>query len=215
MMFSRMAYTLLAGLVLIASAVPAEAAEIDLSLNLAFNDTNDLNSGGTWTIVGKADEQGIAGLSIYVDGTQMSFDLNSGYVIPDTVFEVQRSNLEFNPNVARIEFVLGDDLSDITLDVGVVGGSYPSTYVDAPDILLVGSNPDLGSFSGGVELLTGTFAPGQLPDWDTGHGGNVFIGTQAIGATVNTTVRITGVPEPASILLLACFVVPVGLLRHR
>ena len=38
--------------------------------------------------------------------------------------------------VYNLETVQGDDLSQgLTYDVGVIGGTYPSSYVDDPDLV--------------------------------------------------------------------------------
>src|SRR5688572_30812557 len=65
----RMLGWLVAVAALLAVAAPASAANVWLSLNLEFNTPGDVNSGGTWTAVAKADPQGIAGVSMYLANT--------------------------------------------------------------------------------------------------------------------------------------------------
>jgi len=172
----------------------APAAEVDLSLNLDFNNPGDFNSGGTWTIVGKADERGIAGLSMSL--TNINFN-DSGFLAP-MEFDVRR----FGPFGVVINIALGDDLRPpVPLDIGVIGGPFPSSYVDDPNLALFMGNPDLGSFTGGVALVTGSFNPGVIPAWATTEA-NVFVGSTFPGGVIraNTEVTVRNViPEPATI----------------
>lgn len=148
---------LLCALVLAGSAT---AGDLSLSLNLEFNILNDLNSGGTWTVVGKADDRGIAGLKVRFVDSSLNFNPGTGFFLFD-VFDVQVSGVFGG---IELEIVDGQDPNTgVTLDVGVIGGTFPSTYVDDPDLAIYGANPDLGSFTGGVELFTGTFDPGDIP----------------------------------------------------
>jgi len=210
--FTSVAYFLLCSLVL---STTASAAEISLSMNLDFNDPSDFNSGGDWTIVAKADERGIAGIVLELEDPTLNFDPGTGFLTP-VGFEVEFSAV-FG---LRLEILQADNLSNPTLDVGVIGGTYPSTYVDDPNLALYGTNPDLGSFSGGVELATGTFDPGDVPTWfDNGSDfsqGNLFDnGAAIIGSVVaDTTVRYL-VPEPSSVALLGLGIVVFAGGRRR
>ena len=178
------------------------AANAWFSLNLEFNDPADFGSGGTWTVVAKADERGF--LAIILQLYAVNFDPVSGFLTP-TGFEVEESL----QNGLRREIVQGDDLSQPTLDVGVIGGTYSSTYVDSPLLKILGTNPDLGSFGGGVELATGSFNPGNIPSWVT-FGRDVTMAllrtgiappNHAVTPAVFTTVRYVGIPEPSSLLI--------------
>lgn len=174
------------------AATTASAANLSLSMNLAFNAPGNVLSGGTWKIVGKADERGLAGVAMKLDN--INFDA-SGFLAP-AGFEIK----VFQDLGTVIEIVEGDDLSSKTLDVGVIGGPVPSSYVDAPGLAPVFGNPNLGSFTGGVELATGTFNAGVVPTWVSALA-NVFSsagGQPAVAANVQQTVR-TVVPEPATL----------------
>ena len=61
---------LLAALALAALLVgSATAAQTDLSLNLRYDDPNDMAAGGTWTLVAKTDEaNGVSAVSAYLGG---------------------------------------------------------------------------------------------------------------------------------------------------
>ena len=183
------------------------AGDISLSLNLEFNTIGDPNSGGTWTAVAKAEERGISAIVLSLVDSSLNFDPNTGFLTP-AGFEVESSGT-FG---LRLEILQADDLSDPTLDVGVIGGTFPSTYVDDPDLVIFGANPDLGSFTGGVELATGSFDPGDIPEWITGadeSDGNLFIdasGSVAAADNVFVTVRHV-IPEPASLALFSLAVV--------
>jgi hypothetical protein len=164
---------------------------VSLSMNLAFNTPGNALSGGTWKIVGKADERGLAGVAMRLDNINFNA---TGFLAP-AGFEIK----VFQANGTVIEIVEGDDLSSKTLDVGVIGGPFPSSYVDAPGLAPYLANPNLGSFTGGVELATGTFNSGVVPTWVSALA-NVYStagGQSAINATVQQTVR-TVIPEPAT-----------------
>ncbi len=210
---TSMVAALLCGLLLVEQA---SAANAWFSLNLEFNDPTDFGSGGTWTVVAKADERGF--LAIILQLSTVNFDPLTGFLTPPGL-EVEESL----QNGHRREIVQGDDLSQPTLDVGVIGGIYPSTYVDAPLLTELGMNPDLGSFSGGVELATGTFNPGGIPSWIT-SGGDVTTAllhsgfarpNHFINPTVFTTVRYVGIPEPSGLLLLGGGVLAFASMRRH
>jgi len=184
-------------------AAGAVVGDISLSLNLEYSVPGDPSSGGTWTAVAKADGRGIAGVVMMFENDSLNFNPGTGFLTP-VGFEVATSAV-FG---LRIEIVEGDDLTDPTLDVGVIGGTFPSTYVDDPNLVVLGANLDLGSFTGGIALATGSFDAGDLPAWfDDGNDfsdGNLFVdaAVTVLGAdNVFTTVRHI-VPEPATLALL-------------
>lgn len=177
------------------AATTASAASLSLSMNLTFNTPGNPLSGGTWKVVGKADERGLAGVTMRLDNINFNA---TGFLAP-AGFEV-REFATIPAGGTIIEIVEGDDLSSKTLDVGVIGGPVPSSYVDAPGLAPIMGNPSLGSFTGGVELATGTFNAGVVPTWVSADA-NVFstaAGQPAVAASVQQTVRAV-VPEPATL----------------
>ena len=195
---------------------PALGAKVWLSLNLEFNIPNDFDSGGQWTAVAKTDERGLAAVVLAFDATSLNFDPATGFLVPP-----EFSNRFSGIRLGQLEIVTAFDLASNpapTFDVGVIGGSFSSMYVDHPGLSTFGSNTDLGSFSGGAELATGSFNPGYLPIWSTSEiittGASVFMEGVSLPqiATVFTTVRYV-VPEPAT-MLLAGFSL-IGLTRRN
>lgn len=183
------------------------------SLNLEFNQPGDLSSGGTWTVVAKADRRGLAGVILAFDATTLNFNPATGFLTP-AVWNVEESGV-FG---LKLETVQGDDFVSPVYDVGVIGGTFPSSYVDDPDLVPLGSNPDLGSFTGGVPLVTGTFNAGDIPTWWTGPEPTTAIlftgtGTQIIDPAIHLTVRHV-IPEPTSFALLAGSLLAVVTLRR-
>jgi hypothetical protein len=196
----------------------AAADNLWLSLNLEFNDPTDFGSGGTWTVVAKADRRGIAGVVMNFVATSLNFNPVTGFLTPPE-FEIEQTSI----SGMNLETVQVDDINvgSPTYDIGVIGGTYPSTYVDDPLLTEFGANPDLGSFTGGIALLTGSFDAGDIPTWWTGAGGpadgNLYIGSgvQVVAPDVFTTVRYVGIPEPASLLLLCGSLMALTAMRRR
>jgi hypothetical protein len=197
--------------VLLASHAAADNAWF--SLNLEFNQPGDLNSGGTWTVVAKADRRGLASAILSFQASSLNFNPATGFLTP-AVWEVEQSGI-FG---LRLETVQAEDFGQFTYDIGVIGGTYPSTYVDDPNLVPLGSNPDLGSFTDGVALVTGSFSPGDIPTWWTGPDStdaNLFTGSgsQVVAPAIHLTVRHI-VPEPTSFALLAGSLLAVVTLRR-
>ncbi|MCH7752915.1 MAG: PEP-CTERM sorting domain-containing protein [Planctomycetes bacterium] len=201
------------------SADPAIASEVALSLNLVFNTSGDPSSGGVWTVVGKANLAGLAGVSLAL--SDVEFNDITGFLGPAS-FEVGES-ADFGTHQ---DIVLMDDMEDVVNDVGV----SPTAYVDDPALVPLSGEPDLGSFTGGVELATGAFLSGNIPDWfDNGNTStlsNLFTGgtislhrTSPVDevnlATTLLTVRSTNIPEPASAVLLLLAMGVASVCRHR
>lgn len=181
----------------------ASAATVWLSLNLAFNSPGDPTSGGTWTAVAKADPQGIYGVEMYI----ANVNFNGTFLSPPQFDIQQYSGPAANPNIRR--FIFLTVTQPHPLGIGVIGSSFPSTYVDPAGLIPYGANPDYGSFTGGVALATGTFNAGLAPNWTSSSGdvsvAGVFTGPSPaplIVADTLLTVRYV-IPEPAT-LGLAC-----------
>lgn len=191
----------------------ATAANVDLSLNLEFNDPFDQTSGGTWTAVAKADESGLAGIAFLVEGSNFDAAAINSAITGFNVFETQAVGIV-------IEAVTGSDLVSPQLDVGVIGGSWISNYVDPVDIAPLPGEADLGSFTGGAAIVQGTFNPGVIPalletSGTLAQGANVFdMSGDAFEATLNTTVRAV-VPEPATFALLGVSIYCLVATRRR
>ena len=205
MIRSRNLFLLAALAAMLVSQTSAQAANVWLSLNLQFNTPGNVNSGGTWTTVAKADERGLAAANMQL--ANVNFSAATGFIAPSQL-EIKMTLV----NGLRREVLVADDPSNPppTLDVGVIGGPFPSTYVDAPGLVPFGGNPNLGSFTGGVALATGTFNPGIVPQWYN-EGGNFtqangYISPNFPGGIVAANVLLTVrhvIPEPAT-LGLAC-----------
>jgi len=196
------------------AAGQASADNAWFSLNLEFNDPTDFGSGGTWTVVAKTDRRGFSGIVLEFLASSLNFNAATGFLTP---FEIEESAV-FG---LRLETVQGDDFFSVTYDLGVIGGTYPSTYVDDPNLVLFGANPDLGSFTGGVELVTGSFNAGDIPAWFAGPDVTdarlyTGVGTGVVEPDVFLTVRyVAAIPEPASLLLLSGGIIALAALRRR
>jgi hypothetical protein len=171
-----------------------QAANVWFSMNLQFNTPGNVNSGGTWTTVAKADPYGIAGVSMYLANTTFG----SFLAPPEFPVRFQSGNTTLR-NLA-----IGDDLvGPRPVGIGVIGSSFPSTYVDPVGLVPYGGNPNFGSFSGGVALATGTFVPGVVPNWasavnDSTDANILDANSTPVDANVLLTVRYV-VPEPATL----------------
>ena len=192
MIRSRNLFLLVAVAAMLVSQASAQAANVWLSLNLQFNSPGNVNSGGTWTTVAKADPQGIAGVGMNLANTTFG----SFLAPPQLDVQLQSGNTTLR-NV-----VVGDGLTPpYPLGIGVIGSSFPSTYVDPAGLVPFGGNPNYGSFTGGVALATGTFAPGVVPNWTGISDANLFTGpSPAPVADADTLLTVRWVvPEPATL----------------
>jgi hypothetical protein len=201
---------------LVAAVVPtcARATNVWFSLNLDFNDHTNFNSGGTWKVVVKADARGLAAADLRM--ANVNFNPATGFLGP-AGFEFQQALNQ----PGHIDILDGDNPGSQTIDVGVIGGPFPTSYVDPPNLVLYPGNPNLGSFSGGVELVTGSFNPGVVPAWFSAPGAmtqaNSYTGTTFPGSVVLADTHLTvryQVPEPATWLGGMC-VGMLALVRRR
>lgn len=205
---------LIAVAAMLAASATAVAASVSLSLNLTFNNPHNYSSGGTWFVVGKADERGLAAVSMHLDN--VNFNPATGFLAP-AQFDVRERSV----TGIVINIVEGWDPGNPTrpLDIGVIGSPFPSSYVDTPGLTPILGNPSLGSFTGGVALARGTFNPGVVPRWSPGkfNDANIFsnpAGLSRLQAPVLTTVRAI-IPEPATLGLGACAMFGVAAVRRR
>jgi hypothetical protein len=201
-------------------ATHAAANNAWFSLNLEFNQPGNFNSGGTWTVVAKADERGFSAIVMDFLAPTLNFNPATGFLTPPE-FEIEDSSV----TGLRLEILQADlPFGSPVYDVGVPGGTYPSSYVDDPLLTVLGSNPDLGSFTDGIALATGSFDPGDIPAWETnpneqttanlysGNGFDVVPGFPNVFLTVR---YINSVPEPMSIVLLGSGMAVLASLRRR
>lgn len=197
-------------------AAPSARADVFLSMNLSFNNPSNFNSGGTWKIVAKTTNQyGLAGLLLKVTG--INFVPATGFIVPPGLDEAGTPPIKGQYSVSGgiHELIVGSDLvPPHTLYIGVIGS--PSAYVDPAGITLYGANPNLGSFTGGVEIATGSFNAGTVPAWAATNlmDNNVFTtasGLPIAGAPMQTTVRfISIVPESPAIPFAAAAIVAIA-----
>jgi hypothetical protein len=190
----------------------ASAANVWLSLNLNFNTLGDANSGGTWTAVAKAEPQGLAGVSMYFANTT-----TFGSFLAPPQLEVRAQGLF---GTARNVLVADDLVPPLPLGIGVIGSSFPSTYVDPPGLVPFGSYPNYGSFTGGVALATGTFSPGVIPDWTVAGinvtDANVFTGPNPPPVDADTLLTVRWrVPEPTGVALIGACVTAIFVATRR
>jgi len=199
----------------------ASAQFVNVSLDLSFNDPADFNSGGDWTVVAATFGGGTLGLSD-ISLLISDADFSGDFLVPSSIFPDTESS--FIGNVLQIE--TGADLANPVFGVGVVGGPLLSTFVDPVGIAPFGDNLDLGSFTGATPIASGSFAPGNIPEFVPILGtpdGNlfsdsiVFVDSGGIVSTIfQSTVRsVAVVPEPNGFALLLMGLMGVSTRRSR
>ncbi len=151
----------------------ANATTLNVNLDLVFNDPNDVNSGGNWTVSALAGDFGLAGITF--DILPANFAGNS--LISNTIFEVQ--NFVALGGGMGFEIVTGDDLASLTLNVGV------GTAVD-----LVTGTFDAGDVPALADIGANLF---------DASGGAVEVSGQSLTSSGTTNF----IPEPATLALLA------------
>jgi len=165
---------------LLLSAGRSDAAQIDVSLNLFYNNTANATLGGTWQIAAKTDEFGLAGINLLLQNIS---------VAPGTVTllaptgQVNGSEAAgfFSVTAAladRISVTIGqapsrDGIGTDTVFYGVGsiddpdGGApnYPDQLVDFPNTTSIG--PSLPTLTNLNNVPWGTTDPLNDPAWDS------------------------------------------------
>ncbi|QDU54878.1 dockerin type I domain-containing protein [Aeoliella mucimassa] len=164
-------------------AANSSADQIDLSLNVYYNDIYDTSSGGTWQLAAKADEFGLAGLVVplsgidYSDpantvlvgpsgrvngGDQAGFDLNVSYFSTFGHYQLVLSQVPLgaaNPE-QTVFYGVG---SIVDPDGGVP--NYTNQATDYPDATSVG--PELTTLTDLTNAVWGNGDPMGDTDWDS------------------------------------------------
>lgn len=183
---------LLAALALAALLVgSATAAQTDLSLNLRYDDPNDMTAGGTWTLVAKTDDaNGVSAVSAYMGGLSglgSSIAFTSGLNQIDMSGTPQGSAvMEFTSG--NVNAVYGQDMT-----LPVVGGVGTAT---SPAGLLATDPLKNTAWNNSTAIMTGTFG-GTRPTFVTEGANetdsNVFDSLTAPSAVdADTTVTVRG-----------------------
>jgi hypothetical protein len=182
----------------------AEAQTIDLSLNVFYSSPSDVNSGGTWLLVAKSSNFGIAGLTTRVTGISAPTDFapratvngsnvagfNADALVPIPPSQSTPGYIELDFNQAQLDLG-GNPEQSAFYGVGQLTNGAPN-YAAKP----AGSNSEgplftsltapqhipwaTGDFFGnpawatGAVLAGGTFATNATPAFLSGSAGNVF-----------------------------------------
>ena len=201
----------LVAVALTALATPSAYADVDVSLNIVFNDFLDPNQGGSWSLVAKTDTPDSDGIVGLLTQFELGTIPAAGTVNPNIGHDILGGNLGIStvpdPN-GFVEFLYGQNPSGgLVLGVGLPGG--PSdvgldflgdpTWDNASEIAF-GTIPDLTI----------------IPEFLLAAANEVFetIGGGIVAANIGETV-VRFVPEPGTILLglLAC--IGCGYCRRR
>lgn len=166
---------------LVAVLAQSASAQLNVQLNLRYDNPADESAGGTWELLAGSDGGGIAGLVALVDGIN-----NDAAAAGSSGFEV----FESQQVGSVVEVVTGSDLDAGSLDLDV--GQGAGTTGNVADDLFPGNSPAI--WANNALLASGTFGstrPAFLTDSGTlNAGANEFSGTSAVAATVaNWTVR--------------------------
>jgi hypothetical protein len=191
---------------------------IDLSLNVYYDIPSDINSGGTWKLVGKSTHDGIAGLQVDFSGINPTIvnEAPRGIVNGSDPAGFVLNNLPTGVSIAQFPvFPTSGEVESAFYDVGTVQNGEPSPALfpsgsltnpqDIPwatgDDLVEGASPwDIAA-----TFLSGTFADNSQPAFDfssditgrvfTSVGSSMTYGVVS-QATVNTEVRTNFVATP-------------------
>lgn len=216
-------FVLLAGL-LLGSA--ARGQSIDLSLNLFYNDPQDDQSGGTWQVVAKTSDEGLAALGFYLTdivapapqpvgprGTVNGSD-PAGF----SEFNVfsQSGAVGFALAQVPLTDLAGGQEQSIFYGVGTTAQGAPGTVGPDFDSLAnvaavpwAAGNEALGDpeWETAALLAAGSFNPGQMPDFATGaglqHTGSVYtsVGTStSVGSISGSLAASVEVRQFAGVL---------------
>jgi hypothetical protein len=194
----------------------AAALEVNYSLNLLFVDPQDDQSGGTWELVARADEEGLVLANVDLTGIQTPvFQTPQGLVGGTTAgFEVNEV-IDFGTytQLAMAQFPYDVNLPQFLFyDVGVLGGGTMPGDNGTPDFTFdAGTERNIpwgrldtfgdAAWNGAVLLASGNFAPGTVPAFlndgttssalvFTSVGDDVTFGEYAEAETVTAIVRM-------------------------
>lgn len=162
---------------LVAITAHTASADVNVQLNLRYNDPADESAGGSWDLLAGTDNaSGIAGISVLIDGISgVGATGASGY----EVFETQTVG-------SVVEIVTGSDMVAPLDAVGAAGFAG-----NVADDLFAGNSPAI--WASNTLLASGTFGatrPAFLTTSGTlAAGANEISGTAAVAATLNTSVR--------------------------
>jgi hypothetical protein len=185
----------LLALAFVASMIPFSAAQgvqVDVSLNLFYNNTADPTSGGIWTLSAKTDEFGLNNLDVYVqgivgDGSNVILRAPTGAVNgtqPAGFFKAVSTNPGYT-NLAVLQIPTRDGMGEEGVFYGVGSiidpeGAAPNFPGQPAGTTSIGpqmttlTNVQRGVWGNGDELgdtewdhaavlLAGTFLPGSSP----------------------------------------------------
>ncbi len=198
----------LVAVALTALATPSAYADVDISLNIVFNDFLDPNQGGNWSLVAKTDTPDSDGIVSLVIRFELGTIPAAGTVNPNIGHDILGGNLgigtSFVPYYTFVEFIYGQNpdpgspIPGLVLGVGLPGG--PSDV--GLDFL---GDPTWDKAS---EIAFGTIPNlSIIPEFLSAAANEVFetIGGGIVAADIGVTV-VRFVPEPGTALLglLAC-----------
>lgn len=184
---------------LLALAPPVQAQDLNSWFTIDRFPNPVPGTGGTWRIVGKTTSLGFAGADFSVADTA------SATIVAPPVLE---GRTVAGDVVNRDIDIIDNLVAPIPYGIGVIGGSFPSSYVDPPN-LIVSPNweTNAGSFTGGVVLVEGTYNAGQSPTWTTltaSAFGRVFVDPSNADWLPDASIKVVRtavIPEPAAIAL--------------
>ena len=206
----------LVAVALTALATPSAYADVDISLNIVFNDFLDPNQGGSWSLVAKTDTPDSDGIVALTSRFGLGTIPAAGTVNPNIGHDIFGGNLGIgtfpDPN-GFVEFLYGQDpdpnspIPGLVLGVGLPGG--PSDV--GLDFL---GDPTWDNAS---EIAFGTIPNLTIiPEFLSAAANEVFetIGGGIVAADIGEIV-VRFIPEPGTILLglLAC--IGCGYCRRR